>query len=252
MEQGKAALWRQQMGQGIAPWASKPGMVGEVGASSWLMLTGAPSPDVNMALVYDDAPNVLASVLENIEQLDCPALVLLAGDGKLRAHDLTGAWEGVGEMPMMMADLTRAPHASDPRVRRAGPSDEEAVRDLIADAYGLSPEIASICTDILHGPVDTMTIWLLEDQGQAVSTVTACRVDDVVSLWCMATPERFGRRGFGRTLLAAVLDDELTRGANTGLLAATPAGLPLYAATGWQHVEDWQIFTNAVSAQFSH
>jgi GNAT superfamily N-acetyltransferase len=252
MEQGDVARWRQQMGQGIAPWASKPGMVGEVGATSWLMLTGAPSPDVNMALVYDDDPDVLSSVLKKIEQLGCPALVLLAGDGKTRAHDLAGAWEGVGEMPMMTAELTQAPHASDPRVRRAGPGDEEAVRDLIGEAYGLSPEIASICTEILQRPVDTMTIWLLEDDGRAVSTVTACRVQDVVSLWCMATPERFGRRGFGRSLLGAVLDDALTSGASTGLLAATPAGLPLYAATGWQHVEDWQIFTNAVSAQFSH
>jgi isopentenyl diphosphate isomerase/L-lactate dehydrogenase-like FMN-dependent dehydrogenase len=119
MEQGDVARWRQQRGQGIAPWASKPGMLAEVGASSWLMLTGAPSPDVNMALVYDDDPDVLSSVLKNIEQLGCPALVLLAGDGKTRAQDLTGAWEGVGEMPMMMADLTQAPHAPDPRVRRA-------------------------------------------------------------------------------------------------------------------------------------
>jgi isopentenyl diphosphate isomerase/L-lactate dehydrogenase-like FMN-dependent dehydrogenase len=180
MEQGDVARWRQQMGQGIAPWASKPGMVGEVGATSWLMLTGAPSPDVNMALVYDDDPDVLSSVLKKIEQLGCPALVLLAGDGKTRAHDLAGAWEGVGEMPMMTAELTQAPHASDPRVRRAGPGDEEAVRDLIGEAYGLSPEIASICTEILQRPVDTMTIWLLEDDGRAVSTVTACRVQDVV------------------------------------------------------------------------
>lgn len=168
MEQGDVARWRHQMGQGITPWANQPGRVGEVGTSSWLMLTGAPSPDVNMALVYDNGPHVLSSVLTNIEHLGCPALVSLAGDGKTRAHDLTGAWKGVGEMPMMTAELTQAPHAPDPRVRRAGPGDEEAVRALLAEAYGLSPEIAGVCTEILQRPVDTMTIWLLEDDGQAV------------------------------------------------------------------------------------
>jgi hypothetical protein len=86
------------------------------------------------ALVYDDDPDVLSSVLTNIEQLGCPALVLLAGDGKTPAQDLTGAWERVGEMPMMTADLTQAPHAPDPRVRRAVPEDEEAVRGLIVEA----------------------------------------------------------------------------------------------------------------------
>lgn len=41
-------------------------------------------------------------------------------------------------------------------------------------------------------------------------------------------------------------------GAEIGLLGATPAGLPLYEATGWRTVEQWRVFTNAASAQFSH
>jgi hypothetical protein len=39
-------------------------------------------------------------------------------------------------------------------------------------------------------------------------------------------------------------------GVRVGLLGATPAGKPLYDATGWTTLEDWQIFTNRESAQF--
>lgn len=245
------ARWRKQMGLGIEGWSTGPDMVYDVRPNSWLLLSGAPSPDVNMALVYDDDPEVLADAVGAIERLGCPALVLLTGHGLKRVGDLPAAWAAVGVMPMMKIELARAPLAEDPRVRRAGPEDVEAVAGLLAESYGLSREIAGICTEVLRKPSGSMTIWLLEDHGEAVSTVTACRVDDVVSLWCMGTPERFGRRGFGRALLAAVLDASLTDGAKTGLLGATPAGLPLYEATGWQHVEDWQCFTNATSAQFS-
>jgi GNAT superfamily N-acetyltransferase len=252
MEHDDTARWRQQMGRGIADWAKAPGMLHEADASSWLMLSGAPSPDVNMALVYDDDPDVMSSVLSSIEQMNCPALLLLAGAGKSGAGHLAGNWSGVGEMPMMAIALAEAPVATDTRVRRAGPADADVVTGLLADAYGMSREIARIPVTVLAPPSDSVTIWLLEQDGEAVSTVTASRDDDVVALWCMGTPARFERRGFGRALLAAVLQDYLTQGVTTGLLAATPAGLPLYEAAGWQHVESWQVFTNAVSAQFSH
>jgi hypothetical protein len=41
-------------------------------------------------------------------------------------------------------------------------------------------------------------------------------------------------------------------GATLGLLGATPAGLPLYEATGWRTEETWDLYTDAVSEQFSH
>ena len=34
-------------------------------------------------------------------------------------------------------------------------------------------------------------------------------------------------------------------GAVHGLLAASPAGKPLYVATGWLVVEEWQMFVSA-------
>lgn len=41
-----------------------------------------------------------------------------------------------------------------------------------------------------------------------------------------------------------------SQGVEVGLLGATPAGKPLYDATGWSTLEDWEIYTNGSSAQF--
>jgi hypothetical protein len=249
---GDVARWRMQMGEGIRPWVDHPGMVHAVDETRWLSLSGLPSPDVNMAMVYDADPAVLAGAVAEIEAVAAPALVLLAGRGAELAGDLAEPWQNVGDMPMMTIELADAPRQPDARVRRAGPEDREAVVGLLADAYQMTPEVLSICVDPLDRMGSTMGIWVLEDDGVAVSTVTTAVTDDAVGIWCMATPERFGRRGYGRALLAAVLDQLYADGVRTGLLGATPAGEPLYAATGWQHVERWTIFTNATSAQFSH
>jgi GNAT superfamily N-acetyltransferase len=249
---GDVARWRTLMGAGIGPWVDHPGMVHRVEPTSWLSLSGLPSPDVNMALVHDDDPGVLADAVRRIDEMRAPALVLLAGEGRSRAGDLAEPWMAVGEMPMMSIDLDAAVRRPDGRVRRAGRDDREAVVGLLAEAFQMTPDVLSICVGPLDRQSEVMGIWLLEDDGEPVSTVTTARVDEVVSIWCMATPERLARRGYGSAILAAVLDHHHAEGARTGLLGATPAGQPLYEATGWQHVEQWQIFTNAESAQFSH
>jgi GNAT superfamily N-acetyltransferase len=249
---GDVARWRMQMGTGIGPWLDHPEMVHRVDEGCWLALSGLPSPDVNMALVADGDPAVLAGALEEIDAVGAPALVLLAGDGRSSALDLADTWMSVGEMPMMAIDLESAVRRADARVRRAEAGDEEAVMGLLADAFQMAPDVLSICTDPIAKQGDVMAIWLLEDDGEAVSTVTTTRTDDVVSIWCMGTPARFARRGYGSAIIAAVLDHHHADGARTGLLGATPAGQPLYEATGWRHVEAWSIFTNATSAQFSH
>jgi GNAT superfamily N-acetyltransferase len=102
------------------------------------------------------------------------------------------------------------------------------------------------------GRDDGLSLWILEQDGMGVSMVATHRDGASVSVWAMGTPARFGRRGYGRALLAHVLHEARQDGARQGLLGATPAGFPLYDATGWHTFDEWQIFTNATSAQFSH
>ena len=67
----------------------------------------------------------------------------------------------------------------------------------------------------------------------------------------MATPEAFARRGFARALLADAMARAHGAGAEVGLLMATAAGKLLYDATGWTTLEEWQVYANSGSAQFS-
>jgi GNAT superfamily N-acetyltransferase len=206
-----------------------------------------------MVLVYDDDAELLTEPLAQIDKRGCPSLLMFAGPGKELAGAVPPSYTNVGEMPIMAADLATVPRQPDPRVRKATAADVDTVADLIADAYGFARDIAQLAAAPLESAsMAPMSIYVLEDDGQVVSTVTACRVEDVVSLWCMGTPERFGRRGYGRALLAAVLQIAYDDGATLGLLGATPAGLPLYEATGWHTEESWDLYADAVSEQFSH
>jgi predicted GNAT family acetyltransferase len=243
---------RSLMGQSLREWGMQPGGLGEVGDGYWAVLSGAPSPDVNVALVWSAAPHALQAALDLIAQVGAPALINLAGDAK--GATLTDEWQQVGSMPFMAVDLTATPTAADPRVRRAAADDLATVVGLLAESYGMQTEIATVAVKpVLEGAgaAARMTFWLLEDDDVAVSTVMTAQVDDIVSVWCMGTPERFGRRGYARALLAHVLDVALRQDGAFGLLGATPAGKPLYDATGWQTLEEWQLFVNAESMQFS-
>ena len=239
---------RSLMGQSIQGWAVEPGSVGEVGDGYWAVLSGGPSPDVNIALVWSAAPQAGQRALELVADVGAPALVNLAGDANARG--LSDEWRQVGTMPFMAVDLEATPTRADPRVRRAGAADLDAVVDLITESYGMEAEIAAIAVRPVVEKAGPIAFWLLESDGVAVSTVMTSQVEDIVSVWCMGTPERFGRQGYARALLAHVLGVAARQDATFGLLGATPAGKPLYDATGWSTLEEWRLHVNAASVQF--
>lgn len=152
----------------------------------------------------------------------------------------------------MTLALTRSDLRLDSRVRQAGPEDFEVVSKLVASSFNLTQEIGDVVAKILHLDDAAGKIWMLFDEASAVSTVLTSIVDDAVCVWCMGTPRRFARRGYGRALLADALLRARVEGAAIGLLGATPAGKPLYEATGWTTAEQWQLFLSSESAQFSH
>lgn len=252
MDEAELARRREQMGRGITPWASGPGATSELGDGYWVQLTGAPSPDANMALVSSASDAALTAAGDLVAAAGVPAIFMLAGAAAAAGRRPPGEWQAVGSMPFMALELAGAEVGGDRRVRRAGPDDIDDVVDLMADAFGLERPVAEVVARPLADDGGrSMAFWLLEDDGKAVSTVVSCALDDVVSLWCMSTPARLGRRGYGRALLGAVLAASRDAGAELGLLGATPAGFPLYEATGWRTLEEWELYVNADSAQFS-
>jgi predicted GNAT family acetyltransferase len=243
---------RTQMGRSIRGWGVIPGAVMEVADGHWAFLSGAPSPDDNIALVQSADRAALDRVLGLVEQLGAPALVMLTGDAS--EHAMPEGWQDVGTMPFMRADLAEVPANPDPRVRVAGPDDLDATVSLLSDAYRMEPAISRRAAEpVLTGATaehGDMRFWLLVDDGTPVSTVLDARTEDVITLWCMATPERFGRRGYARALLGHVLHAARAEAITIGLLAASPAGKPLYDATGWRTLEEWRLFLRGTSVQF--
>jgi GNAT superfamily N-acetyltransferase len=251
MDERDLSLRRGQMGRTTKPWTDHagPDAVWEFREGSWLFLTGSPSPAVNLALVHDGEPATLAHTRARVEQAGFPTVLMLAGPSE--GADLGDGWAPSASMPFMASRLSDRHVGADPRVRIAGAADRDVARDLMGDAFELEPEIADVCSRVADMDVGSTRVWLLVEEGQAVSGVITAIADDAVCVWCMATPKRFARRGYGRALLAHVLLAAREEGARIGLLAATPAGRPLYEATGWQTLEEWQMFERAGSAHSS-
>lgn len=238
---------RRQMGLSVQSWTAQGG-VSEIGDGYWALLIGPPSPDANMALVSSPNPAARERALDLISTAGVPALVLLAGDAI--SVGLPKPWSLAGTMPFMARDLGELVDAEDPRVRPATAADAPALLSLMSEAYGIEEAIAAGCVQAGLGQPG-LTMWLLEHHGEPVSLVMGARVEDVVSIWCMSTPSRFGRQGFGLAVLNHALTAAKRDGAQVGLLGATPAGKPLYDRTGWHTLEDWLVFVSSESAQFS-
>lgn len=239
------------MGRSLAPLAGVVDGTYELAPSGWWWLSGGPSADVNMVMVHGDDPQFLRRGLAGVDRLGCPAILMLGCAGAGLAGVVPDGWSAVGTMPVMTADLDSVEHAADDRVRRADGGDHRAVTTLMAAAFDLPVAICKLLTDSLYRMGTDAGFWVLEDDGEPVSTVLAQPVEDSVSIWCMSTPAAHARQGFGRALLSTVLDRHRTAGAAVGLLGATPAGLPLYEATGWVTVEEVSLFVNGESVQFA-
>ena len=147
-----------------------------------------------------------------------------ARDGELALSAPVASWL---MLPLVAGHLAALPSASAPSNPILSPI------PVIASIGGL-PDI-----DLPGAPT-----------GVTATEVLTSIVDDAVTVWCMSTPERFARRGYGRAILADSLLRAKSDGAKVGLLGATPAGKPLYDATGWITLEHWRLFASAESVQF--
>ena len=241
--------WRAQTGASILGGASGPDAVTDAGDGWWLVLSGVPSADGNIGLVFADDPRVLRDVAGRVSSSGHPTLLMTAGAAPDEV--LAPPWQDAGSMPFMAVELARTPTAYDPRVRRAGASDLGQVVPLLTEAYGMAPDIATSLVAPALATDRGIVFWLLHHEGDDVSTVMTARCDDVVTVWCMATRPHLQRNGFGRALLAHVCAAARDDGARTGLLGGSPAGEPLYRQTGWTTLEHWRIHVNAPSVQFT-
>lgn len=238
---------REQMGRALGDWVSSPDMSYQLLPGSWYFLSGLPSADANLAMVHADDEDVLNETLNAITRMDVPTILFLAADGKKLSEKLPDEWKRVGNFPFMTKQLHDGALGIDPRVSVAKVGDTNDVVKLLSESYLLDPYICSFLTDTLKNPDSVSDIWVLRDEGVAVSTVTTTRVDDALTVWCMGTPPQHARKGYGKALLNSVLAQSATQGADVGLLGATEAGKPLYDATGWETLEGWEVYVNGLA-----
>ncbi len=145
-------------------------------------------------------------------------------------------------MPFMSTALGGRDDGFDRRVHQAVGDDVDDVSRLLAEAFDLDGSVVAPIAGLARDGGTTARVWLLVEDRTPVSTVVSHVVDDAACIWCMATPGRFARAGYGRAVLGHALAQAAADGAAEALLGATPAGLPLYEATGWDTLERWDVY----------
>ena len=241
VDENELASRRRQMGISLA-WLSSAGPRPhcENGIDYWIAMSGVSSPDANIALLQTNDPGVVHHVLSVVSAMSVPTSLVLTGSAL--ELELGDAWRHRGDMPLMAKALSSRDLVRDPRVRAATAPDVETVSELLASAYGIEHDESDAIAAFAAVDRDNGTIWLLVDESRAVATAFSGVVGDAVCVWSLATPERYGRRGYASALLTDVLSRACEAGASVGLLAATPEGEPLYRRAGWRTIETWKIF----------
>ena len=164
MDERDLSRRRGQMGRSTKPWIelSGPDPVWDVRDGGWLFLTGAPSSAVNQALVHDGEEATLAHIRGRVEQAGFPTAIMRGARRRMGARGVDAVH---GFPPARSAPEGRPAGARRGR-RRSG-----YARDLMADAFELEPEIADVCSRVAGLDGGTTRVWLLVDDGQAVSAI---------------------------------------------------------------------------------
>ena len=236
---------RERMGKALGAWVASSKMSHQVLPGSWYFLSGMPAADVNLAMVHEDDIDVLTKTLREISLMDVPTCLFLAADGKNLSSKLPDEWSHAGVFPLMTKALSNDVQEFDPRVSLATVDDIEDSMTLMAEAFLLDPINFAFLVETSKSPDSLSKIWMLKEDGVAVSTMTTMLVDDALTVWCMATPPQYARKGYGKALLSDVLARNAATNAKIGLLGATSAGEPLYKATGWEVLEGWDVYLNS-------
>lgn len=174
---------RNQLGRALEDWVSSPEMAFEVSASSWYLLTGFPTADSNVALVHQNDESALSKIAQQVERMAVPASVFLAGHARALRGKLGEGWSFAGTTPFMSLDLEAAELKEDSRVRLALKDDFETVVTLMSETFRMDYDTASQGASPLKNANTKSDIWIIEDDGQLISTAITRRVGNSITLW---------------------------------------------------------------------
>jgi GNAT superfamily N-acetyltransferase len=250
---GHEVDWRAKVGASAAVWSS--GGLHLVEEGRWVALSGAKSTHGNAIFCSDDDLETVSRSLADVAALGAKSVIMLGGPALGSAHVLVLAgWGCIGVTPFMhlaAADVDRS--VRDTAVRRLGPADVEAARDVVNDAYDDEQAVVgavAVPDAVMSGGVGqpgpdarSAGLWGIEIDGELASVVLASTVGDASTIWFMCTRRTHRRGGYGRRLISAVLTELVAAGTEHVLLYASEAAHPLYRSMGFGVIEYWQAWS---------
>jgi len=112
----------------------------------------------------------------------------------------------------------------------------DAHRDLMTRAFEMPRDVAEqlLVEEMVDDPGFAIVIGRVG--GEPVSTAVLSVTGSTAGVYNVATPPEHQRRGYGRVLTRAAVDEGLRRGCDHAILQASTAGQPVYEAMGFVHV----------------
>ena len=220
----------------------------------WLGLSGEPLADLNMACVFS-GPNSGVQLDEYVgaaNRAEVPVIVMLeeSSDELLAEAARLGATH-VGNIPIMSWQDGSIPELTSDGEARIAVEDVERTAAIQAMAEAFSLDLA-MCKVVMQPILEShdVTCWIC-DRGDVVAGAgIGIRSEDIVGVYCMATKERFQRRGIGKTILTSMMSNYLGEGVTSFCLGTSPAGFRLYEQLGYATIANPAAVVVGTSTQF--
>ena len=144
--------------------------------------------------------------------------------------------------------LLRADESQLRSIRRVGSASSDAYTTALAEGFEVP---ASRFGSLMEGSVldaPGFTGYLTAASGRPDATGLGIDGPGVIGVYNIAVAPHARRRGIGRAMTARVIEDGFAADADTAYLLASAAGRPLYESMGFQHIENWSMFTAPATA----
>ncbi len=234
------SLWRL-MGQcTVAAESRAPGLTTRINPVSWMVTTEANEWLANWLVCHDLTETTSDTVATCLDQIVASGRTTSLVVGETVGAHLHPLFEGQpmaieGNPPMMWRDASPVP--PNPRAypgtiqAAAGEEDIRAAVDLIARSFEVDPtESSKAMTGVLDDPAMRMHLAGSDAIDSVCMTYTPARVTYV---YIMATDPDRQRRGAGRAVLTAAMDEARAAGSEQFFLMSSSSGQPLYEALGY-------------------
>lgn len=209
-----------------------------------LFTTGIPAAFFNGAMATgpsDDPERCVARSIEFMAEHGVPFLLWAREgvDGALLEAGRAAALRDAGGPPAMAWSPISPPPPARPDLEinvvddRAG---LDAHRDLMVRAFEMPPGFVErlLIEEMVGDPAFAIVVGRVD--GVPVSTAVVSITGTTAGIYNVATPVEHQRRGYGRALTRAAVDEGVRRGCDHAILQASPAGQPVYEEMGFVHV----------------